>query len=816
MKKVYAYLHTHWDREWYREFEEFRLRLIEVMDDILKKLETKEVETFYFDGQTSAIEDYLEIKPDKKDVITSFIKQKRLFIGPYFCSTDSFLVDAESLIKNLQMGIKYSKDFGCDDFIAYHSDTFGHSAFIPEVVKYFNIPNAVFWRGLGELESEFLFKDLKSTYLIEGYFHDYFSADLSYAKKAEFLKKTLDKIAQYSSDNILLPLGADHLACADNIKEQVKAVNKLLDGYEIILTDPFEYFKAVENNYKKSIKGEFRDTKRNFILPGVYSSRIDLKQQNCRLQWELARKTQPLQAVLSYFNKTKNFQDEVDYIYKQLIKNHAHDSIYGCGVDNVHKENKMRFLKVSEASGAVLNSVARDIKNENELNVINLSNFNLNGALKIKTDKKLDKKYNAQLISKTLGFPLQKVYSINQIPITEDYTEIYEYLIDLKGIDSFSTKTVTKNEIQKESSLKISSTSIENDKIGLDIKNGKVNLTNKTTDETLCDFFKIIDRADIGDSYNFGALKNDMPIYSKISGTKIKEQGKIRSILEINFEISIPFKSTKNGRTKTVKKHSIKMQAILENQNDFIEFKIDWKNKSLNHILQAELNMPESIKKTVSDDLTGYTQRDFDPDYDIYQHIPAPRGVELKLNVAPIQKSLLVQGTGIVTEGLQEYEVFQNNLRLTLLRATGIISNPKNPTRGTPAGPPLPTPDLQMLGENTARFAISFKDNISDLEPVVEKFFETAVIEFSDLKDSTLFTKGNKNILLSTIKLNSEDDLVIRFVNKTEKNQELNFKTELSNNGIFITDAMEKPVEKFSRLIIKENSFLTVLLKKEQ
>ena len=26
-KKVIAYLHTHWDREWYREFEVFRLRL---------------------------------------------------------------------------------------------------------------------------------------------------------------------------------------------------------------------------------------------------------------------------------------------------------------------------------------------------------------------------------------------------------------------------------------------------------------------------------------------------------------------------------------------------------------------------------------------------------------------------------------------------------------------------------------------------------------------------------------------------------------------------------------------------------------------
>ena len=48
-KKVYAYVHTHWDREWYREFEEFRVRLLDVVDDVLNKLQTNELETFYFD-----------------------------------------------------------------------------------------------------------------------------------------------------------------------------------------------------------------------------------------------------------------------------------------------------------------------------------------------------------------------------------------------------------------------------------------------------------------------------------------------------------------------------------------------------------------------------------------------------------------------------------------------------------------------------------------------------------------------------------------------------------------------------------------------
>ena len=73
-KKVFLYLHTHWDREWYREFQEFRLRLIEVVEDVLLKLELGEIPYFYFDGQTSALEDYLEIHPEKEEQIKKLIR----------------------------------------------------------------------------------------------------------------------------------------------------------------------------------------------------------------------------------------------------------------------------------------------------------------------------------------------------------------------------------------------------------------------------------------------------------------------------------------------------------------------------------------------------------------------------------------------------------------------------------------------------------------------------------------------------------------------------------------------------------------------
>ena len=122
----------------------------------------------------------------------------------------------------------------------------------------------------------------------------------------------------------------------------------------------------------------------------------------------------------------------------------------------------MRFKKVSEASHAILNSIKRDLYNNHHLSIINLSNFDLKGAFRIKTHNKLDKKYNAQLIGKSKGFPLKKLYDINQIPVTEDFTTIYEYLIDLKKVKAFSSKKINEDDIQKQSFLKITEKSINN------------------------------------------------------------------------------------------------------------------------------------------------------------------------------------------------------------------------------------------------------------------------------------------------------------------------------------------------------------------
>ena len=69
MKKTFAVIsHTHWDREWYLPFEKFRIRLVDLIDNLLEILEKDKGYRFHLDAQTIVLEDYLKIRPQKEKV----------------------------------------------------------------------------------------------------------------------------------------------------------------------------------------------------------------------------------------------------------------------------------------------------------------------------------------------------------------------------------------------------------------------------------------------------------------------------------------------------------------------------------------------------------------------------------------------------------------------------------------------------------------------------------------------------------------------------------------------------------------------------
>jgi len=162
-KNVIIVSHTHWDRAWYVTFQEFRARLVRLVDRLLKILaEQSDYRVFMLDGQMAVLEDYLEVRPHRQNEIETLCKQGRLKIGPWYVLADEFLVSPESLIRNLMLGHRMGETFGGVSKIGYVPDGFGHISQLPQIFRGFGINNTIFWRGLGEegeyLGTEFLWK----------------------------------------------------------------------------------------------------------------------------------------------------------------------------------------------------------------------------------------------------------------------------------------------------------------------------------------------------------------------------------------------------------------------------------------------------------------------------------------------------------------------------------------------------------------------------------------------------------------------------------------------------------------------------------
>ncbi|MBE7704067.1 MAG: hypothetical protein E7Z89_08485 [Cyanobacteria bacterium SIG28] len=698
-KQVIAYLHSHWDREWYREFEVFRIRLLRVFDSVLTMLEENKIPCFYFDGQIAALEDYLEIRPEKRNLIKSLIYSKKLFIGPFYCLVDEFLTDRTCFEKNLEIGMKTAIEWGCTDFIGYLADTFGHSENVVDIMREFGIDKCIVWRGCGDFPAEFKWCGMDTVNLVRGYFQDVFSLKCPIEEKASILKKNLDLISEKSGEYMLLPIGADHLGIPEDIQDQINSINELLkEDYQITLGSPFDYFKNVIDRFENfEFNQELRDNSKTFTLQGCYSSRLDLKRYNveCSHRLDLASRFARFQG--------KDYNNLLEYAYKLLLQNQAHDSICGCSTDEVHKENVIRYKKILQ----IADTIIEELKTEGLFQgdkILNLSDKSYSGIVEFETSDKLD---GVEYTGKSRrGFERDLLNDIHRIPVTEDYKEIKTCLAEVKSIDpdnvEFIMTTLEKSE------LEVADTFIKNEFISLKIEEGQAYINDVP--------FSIVDFVDLGDSYNFAPKVDDEGATFKILRSKAVLRGNFRSSLRIDYE----------GKWDI-----ISVIVSLDKDSDYLRFELSWNNSQKNHLLEVCFTLPEPIETVYSEDMNTLIKREFKPDYDIRSNLPQEKGVEAKTNTAPMQRGLLIDETknniGVVTKGLTQYEVYKNNLYVPILRSTGVISNPLNPARSTPAGPPIETPDLQMIGENKAEFYVFFGSN-NIFESVINKVYNYLIV----------------------------------------------------------------------------------------
>ena len=83
---------------------------------------------------------------------------------------------------------------------------------------------------------------------------------------------------------------------------------------------------------------------------------------------------------------------------------------------------------------------------------------------------------------------------------------------------------------------------------------------------------------------------------------------------------------------------------------------------------------------------------------------------------------VLAAGTALLAEGVVEYEVDQDRLGVTLLRAVGMLAKPILATRPIWAGPSTPTPEGQCLGASDIELAVLTEVSADQLVDEWERF----------------------------------------------------------------------------------------------
>ena len=373
MLTVHVVSHTHWDREWYLTHEQFRLRLVALIDRLLDLLDADpSYKFFHLDGQTIVLEDYLEIRPEQEPRLRRAIEQGRILIGPWYVMPDEFLVSGESLVRNLVRGHRISRQFGGPMPVGYLPDLFGHVGQMPQIWRQFGLDNTILWRGFGGPDAEYWWDAPDGSRVLmmhlppEGYCNAtriVFDPDAMMARAAE---KIGYERARTRTGQALLMNGVDHVEPQTTIPMLVDRLSAVAGQRALHSTLP-DYVAAVRGAVERdrppleTVTGELRaGTDYANLLPGVLSARVYLKQQNAQVQTLLESYAEPL-SVLAARLGARYPDGELRYAWKTLLQNHPHDSICGCSIDAVHEENMTRFARARQVGSAMVESALNTI-----------------------------------------------------------------------------------------------------------------------------------------------------------------------------------------------------------------------------------------------------------------------------------------------------------------------------------------------------------------------------------------------------------------------------------------------------------------------
>ncbi len=382
---------------------------------------------FHLDSQTVVLQDYLEIRPQRRADLEKFIKERRLLVGPWYILPEEFQVGGESLIRNLLKGFRSSQEFGHTMQVGYTPFSWGQISQLPQIYKGFGIDVIMFYRGINSLDSpkaEFIWEGADGTRALASrfstwprynfYFYIYrpvvhneqpedieaqwdrvgtpfhfsdqelVSEDYALIRQAdhyypENLKPAVrkiidDQVKDFTTRHIFWAQGHDTSGPNPKVVRIIKEINQFLESGKVVHSTLEEYAvdlkEAVDWEKLQVVKGECRSAQYDQRSSNLYgyttSARMYIKQENFRAEKWLQYYAEPLYNIACVFGMEGEDQS-LARAWELLLQNSAHDSIGGCSLDEIHIDGMNRYKQCQEIARSVFDRSVQYILQQTDL-----------------------------------------------------------------------------------------------------------------------------------------------------------------------------------------------------------------------------------------------------------------------------------------------------------------------------------------------------------------------------------------------------------------------------------------------------------------
>ncbi|MBM5605607.1 alpha-mannosidase [Listeria seeligeri] len=385
-KKAHIISHSHWDREWFLPLESLRFKLVTLMDEVEGLLDMEAgFNHFHMDGQMIMLEDYLAVKPAKREKMKQLVADGKLRIGPWYMLQDAFLTSGEANIRNLQYGLEMAKEFGHVEKIGYFPDTFGLYGQVPQLMSQAGFDTVVFGRGVNPtgfnnqiFDSAFASKYSEMFWespdgskvlgiLLANWYSNGNEIPVEKEEAKVFWDKKLADVERFAStDEWLFMNGCDHQPVQTDLAEALEVAKELYPDVDFIHSHFERYQDAVKQSLEpeklQTVYGELTSQQSDgwSTLANTASSRIYLKQANEKMERLLERLAEPI-SVMASDAGVPYPHEYLAFAWKLLMENQIHDSITACSLDEVHREMEVRFEKVEQVTMSLISNAARKL-----------------------------------------------------------------------------------------------------------------------------------------------------------------------------------------------------------------------------------------------------------------------------------------------------------------------------------------------------------------------------------------------------------------------------------------------------------------------